>query len=56
MTTSKLTLEELQATYRECYDAEAGDEAGREAASHYLASSTAIYHDEVIGLGFIPNI
>jgi hypothetical protein len=46
----------LQADYRSCFESLNGDKAGRIAASNYLNASTAIYHDEVIGLGFIPKI
>jgi len=33
-----------------------GDIAGRLAAQHYLNNSTALYHDSVITMGFIPQI
>jgi hypothetical protein len=50
------TLSRLQEAYRAHFDAENGDSAGRQAARDYLNSSTAIYHDEVIGLGFLPKL
>jgi hypothetical protein len=51
-----MSLGELQAAYRACFSAENGDRAGRLAAQDYLNNSTAIYHGDVIGLGFIPKL
>jgi hypothetical protein len=47
---------QLQEAYRACFEHEHGDVPGRLAAQDYLDHSTAIYHDEVIGLGFLPKL
>jgi glutamate--cysteine ligase len=49
-------LPALQAKYRAHFLALDGDKDGRLAAQNYLNNSTAIYHDAVIGLGFLPKI
>ncbi|MDR2106846.1 MAG: hypothetical protein LBP24_05505 [Coriobacteriales bacterium] len=49
-------LPHLQDVYRACFFAEDGDMAGRRAAQERLNNSTAIYHGEVIGLGFLPKL
>jgi glutamate--cysteine ligase len=50
------TLFQLQEVYRACFEREGGDIPGRLAAQKYLDHSTAIYHNEVIGLGFFPKL
>lgn len=49
-------LVELQQKYCDNFTALQGDVSGRIAAQRSLDASTAIYHNEVIGLGFIPKI
>jgi glutamate--cysteine ligase len=51
-----LTLSQLQETYRAYFEREDGDVPGRLATQNYLDHSTAIYHGEVIGLGFLPKL
>jgi hypothetical protein len=46
----------LQRQYCDIFEDLAGDIKGRIAAHDYLSTSTAIYHDEVIALGFIPKL
>ncbi|MDR1015672.1 MAG: hypothetical protein LBL86_11965 [Coriobacteriales bacterium] len=49
-------LPALSDAYRSCFEHEGGDLPGRLAAQAYLDGSTAVYHGEVIGLGFIPKL
>ncbi|MDR1083093.1 MAG: hypothetical protein LBL27_04405 [Coriobacteriales bacterium] len=46
----------LQSAYRACFEQEGGDVAGRLATQNYLDNSTAIYHNTVIGLSFLPKL
>jgi hypothetical protein len=55
-TGTTFTLPQLQEAYRACFERADGDVSGRLAAQDYLDHSTAIYHNEVIGLGFLPKI
>jgi hypothetical protein len=49
-------LPQLREAYHACFEHEDGDIPGRLAAQNYLDHSTAIYHDEVIGIGFLPKL
>jgi hypothetical protein len=55
-TEQQSTIVELQQRYCDNFTALQGDMSGRIATQRYLDASTAIYHNEVIGLGFIPKI
>ena len=47
---------QLEADYRQLFCDLHGDTEGRFAAQDYLDHSTALYHGEVIGLGFLPKL
>ncbi|MDR1713747.1 MAG: circularly permuted type 2 ATP-grasp protein [Coriobacteriales bacterium] len=47
---------DYQEAYRQLFLSLGGDVAGRQAAQEYLDNSTAIYHDEVIGIAALPRI
>ncbi|MDR3135973.1 MAG: hypothetical protein LBU07_00825 [Coriobacteriales bacterium] len=46
----------LEAAYRENFLSLGGDIDGRLAAQSYLNASSALYHDRVVGMGFLPKI
>ena len=48
--------EHLQNEYAEHFSLLEGDTEGRVAAQGYLNNSTAVYHDEVIGMGYLPKL
>ncbi len=50
------SMVDLRQTYLKCLDELEGDIDGRLSAQKYLMGSTAIYHDDVIGVGYVPKI
>lgn len=50
------SIKKLQDLYVLCHDELDGDIEGRLLSQRYLNSSTALYHGEVIGVGFIPKL
>ncbi|MDR2672890.1 MAG: hypothetical protein LBC35_06365 [Coriobacteriales bacterium] len=53
---SSSRIDALQRAYREVFSSLKGDVTGRITAATYLNTSSAFYHDRVIGMGFLPKL
>jgi hypothetical protein len=53
MPTPEQTPEQI---YLQAFKAQSGDAPGRAQAQKYLSGSTAIYHDNVITMGYLPKV